>query len=94
MRQCPPPFTDAPMPLMPCHGPTRPMTGINDPYIKLLVTGLNFFILYLLNVSKHTCTYVRVCMCMSTCSKHAAQLVRTATSPNTDTTSAYSLSDD
>ena len=26
----------------------------SDPYIKLLVTGLNFFILYLLNVSKHT----------------------------------------
>ena len=37
------------------------MAGINDPQIKLLVTGLNFFILYLLNVSKHTRTYVRIC---------------------------------
>jgi len=26
--------------------------GINDPPIKLLVTGLNFFILYLLQVSE------------------------------------------
>jgi len=68
--------------------------GINDPQIKLLVTGLNFFILYLLNVSKRTCTYVSVCMCMSTCSKLAAQLVRTAPSRNTDTTSAYPLTDD
>ena len=37
------------------------MAGINDPQIKLLVTGLNFLVLYLLNVSKHTCTYVRIC---------------------------------
>ena len=47
------------------------MAGINDPQMKLLLTGLNFFILYMLQVSKHTlhilvCTY----MCMSTCSKH------------------------
>ena len=26
--------------------------GINDPPIKLLVTGLNFFILYMLQVSE------------------------------------------
>eukprot|EP00964_Phaeocystis_antarctica_P030541 scaffold17246_cov41-Phaeocystis_antarctica.AAC.4 len=34
------------------HGPTHPMAGINDPPVKLLMTGVNFFILYMLQLQE------------------------------------------
>ena len=49
MPQCP----NAPI----CRCPDAPMTiltmaGINDPPVKLLMTGVNFFILYMLQLQE------------------------------------------
>ena len=42
------------------HGPTHPMAGINDPPVKLLMTGVNFFILYMLQLQVRARVTVRV----------------------------------